>query len=87
MEFLRRIREQLRQVWQGMSFARQTLLVAVVIASLALIGIVGYWAFQPDYRILYSGLSPDDEVARQVRRPRQIERHLQWRAALENPQA
>jgi flagellar M-ring protein FliF len=63
MDFFRRLTAQLRQLWLGMSFGRRTtfvLLIAILIASVA--G-VGYWASQPDYRVLYSDLSVEDAGA------------------------
>ena len=63
MDFLRRLTTQLRQLWQGMSFARRvTFVVLAAVFTAAVVG-VGFWASQPDYRVLYSGLSLEDAGA------------------------
>ena len=63
MRFLQRVAEQLKQVWLGMSMARRVGFVVLSALCLAVIVGVGYWASQPDYRVLYSGLSVDDASA------------------------
>ncbi len=63
MRFLQRVAEQLKQVWLGMSMARRVSFVVLSALCLAVIVGVGYWASQPDYRVLYSGLSVDDASA------------------------
>jgi flagellar M-ring protein FliF len=63
MEFLRRLSQQLRQIWQGLSWARRVGILFLTGTCAALIIGVGYWASQPDYRVLYSNLSPEDAGA------------------------
>lgn len=63
MDFFRRLLLQLRQIWQGMSWPRRMGLVILTGMSAALVAGVGYWASQPDYRVLYSGLTADDAGA------------------------
>lgn len=63
MEFLRRLYQQLRLIWTGMSVpARIGLGAFAGVALLLLIG-VGFWAAQVDYRVLYSNLSAEDAAA------------------------
>src|SRR5947209_3092750 len=63
MEFLQRLRQQLQQIWQGMSAPRRVLFVALTLVCGAIIAGVGYWAAQPDLRVLFSGLAPEDAAA------------------------
>jgi flagellar M-ring protein FliF len=63
MRFLKRVMEQFNQVWLGMSVSRRIVLSVCAAASLATIIGVGYWASQPDYRVLFSGLAPEDAGA------------------------
>src|SRR5438093_8568460 len=63
MEFLRRLWQQLTQIWAGMSTARRVSVVLVSAVSLGVIVGVGYWAAQPEYRLLYSGLATEDAAA------------------------
>src|SRR5690242_18801383 len=63
MEFLQRLAQQLRELWQGMSTTRRIALVGVGISLVALIGAVGYFASQEEYRLLYYGLAPEDAGA------------------------
>lgn len=60
MEFFRRLAQQIRDVWQSMSGTSRMVLSVVAVLSAGLIGAVAYWAYQPDYRNLYTGLPPDD---------------------------
>jgi flagellar M-ring protein FliF len=63
MQTLQQIREQLRRVWLGMSLGgRVSFVVLTAICAAAIIG-VGYWAAQPDYRVLFSELSAEDSGA------------------------
>src|SRR5262245_28342252 len=63
MEFLRRLQQQLRDIWQEMDLSRRILLVLLTLVSVATIIAVGYWAATPDYAILYSGLTLEDAGA------------------------
>jgi flagellar M-ring protein FliF len=63
MEFLRRLQEQLRQIWRGMSVPRRVALALVTLVSVLAIAAVVYWAGQAEYRTLYSGLAPEDAAA------------------------
>ena len=63
MEFLQRYWQQGRQVWLGMSLGRRILFSVVAALSVAAVVGVGYWASQPDYRVLYSELSAEDAGA------------------------
>jgi flagellar M-ring protein FliF len=63
MDWFRRSFQPLLQSWQQMSMARRAgLLLVVGIAGAVIVG-VGIWATQPDYRMLYSGLAPEDAGA------------------------
>jgi flagellar M-ring protein FliF len=55
--------QQLHQLWESMSPVRRVGMVAVLLAAMAVVLGVGYWASQPDYRVLYTGLSADDAAA------------------------
>src|SRR5579871_5362671 len=63
MRFLQRLTQQLTQVWLGMSVPRRVSLVVLAALCLATVIGVGYWAAQPDYQVLYSGLGPEDAGA------------------------
>src|SRR5579883_2961570 len=63
MEFLRRVAQQFRQIWQGMSWARRIGILVLTGLCVALVGGVAYWASQPDFRVLYTNLSPEDAGA------------------------
>lgn len=55
--------QQLRQLWNGMSLARRAAMLGVLALAMAVVLGVGYWASQPDYRVLFTGLSPEDAGA------------------------
>jgi flagellar M-ring protein FliF len=63
MRFFRQLFEQLRVIYQGMSRPRRIALL--VLSGLCVIAIlaVGFYTYQTDYQILYSGLSPEDAGA------------------------
>src|SRR5437870_5592437 len=63
MDFLQRLVQQVKAVWLGMSLARRVGLVLLTAVCVAAIAGVGYWAAQPDYRVLFSGLSVEDAGA------------------------
>src|SRR5579884_2125 len=63
MQFLRQLIDQFRQLWRGMSLWRRIGLTTLTAACIAAIIGVGIWASQPDYRVLYSGLSAEDAGA------------------------
>ena len=60
---LQRYWQQGKQVWLGMSLGRRVLFMVVAAVSIAAVVGVGYWASQPDYRVLYSELSAEDAGA------------------------
>lgn len=63
MRFFQQLALQLKQVWEGMSVAGRLGFATLAVVCLAAIGGVGYWASQPDYRVLFSGMSPEDAGA------------------------
>src|SRR5581483_405310 len=63
MDPLRSITQQLRQVWQGLSGGQRVALVLAALIAVGLVLGVGYWASQPDFRVLYAGLSEEDAGA------------------------
>src|SRR5690349_1187463 len=63
MDFFRRLAQQLRDVWAGMSAARRTLFVVVALLLALLIGGVFYYRSQTEWAVLYSNLTPDDAQA------------------------
>lgn len=63
MEFLRRVSQQFRQIWQGMSWARRIGILFLTGLCVALVAGVAYWASQPDFRVLYTNLAPEDAGA------------------------
>jgi flagellar M-ring protein FliF len=60
MEFLRKLTQQLRQLWQQMGKAQKIAAVLAVGASVALLGGVGYWTSQADYQVLCLGLTAEE---------------------------
>lgn len=63
MRFFQRFAEQLKQVWLGTSAVGRIGFVITTMTCLAAIAGVGYWASQPDFRVLFSGISPEDAGA------------------------
>jgi flagellar M-ring protein FliF len=63
MDFLRRLYRQLRDVWLGLSVPRRIALATIVVVSLLAIAAVTYYAVQPEWRVLFSGLAPEDAQA------------------------
>jgi len=63
MDFFRRLAQQLREVWAGMSTARRGLFVAVAVLLAALVGGALYYRSQPEWAVLYSNLTEDDAQA------------------------
>jgi flagellar M-ring protein FliF len=64
MDFFRRLAQQLREVWAGMSTARRALSVGVALLVVALLaGLYFYNRGQADWAVLYSHLSPDEAQA------------------------
>ena len=63
MDFLRRVAQQLREVWAGMSTARRGVFVAVAALLMALVGGALYYRSQPEWAVLYSNLTEDDAQA------------------------
>ncbi len=52
--------EQVITAWRSLSRWGQVLLVAAAVLGLVVTGLVFYWAAQPEYRLLFGGLSPED---------------------------
>ncbi len=52
--------QQLLQLWGAMSPARRVGMVAVLALAMAAVLGIGYWAAQPDYRLLFADLSAED---------------------------
>lgn len=63
MAFLQRLWQQLTQVWRGMSLSRKVLFSALTVLCVVVLGAVGYWISQSEYRVLYSELAPEDAGA------------------------
>jgi flagellar M-ring protein FliF len=63
MGYLNTISKQLADLWKGMSPGRRFGLLLVSLVSVAVVLGVGYWASQPDYRVLYAGLTVEDSSA------------------------
>jgi flagellar M-ring protein FliF len=60
---MRALVKQLKGIWQGMSGGQRLILLLVSLLSVAIVLGVSYWAAQPDYRVLYSGLAEEDSPA------------------------
>jgi flagellar M-ring protein FliF len=60
---MRGLVQQLKGIWQGMSGGQRLILLLVSLVSVAVVLGVSYWAAQPDYRVLFSGLSEEDSAA------------------------
>jgi flagellar M-ring protein FliF len=63
MRFFRQLFEQLRAIYQGMSRPRRYALLGLSGLCVFAILAVGFYAYQTDYQILYSGLSAEDAGA------------------------
>ncbi len=63
MDFLRRLQQQLAQIWQQMSLVQRVALVLLGALSLAVVIGVGFWSARTEYRVLFSGLSAEDAGA------------------------
>jgi flagellar M-ring protein FliF len=63
MNFFQRIGQQIADIWRGMSQTRKIMTVFFTVLTLGLILGIGYFASQPDYRVLYSNLPPEDSGA------------------------
>lgn len=63
MRFFRQLLDQLRAIYQGMSRPRRLALLVLTGVCVATIAGVGFFAFQTDYQVLYSGLSAEDAGA------------------------
>src|SRR5260370_38478294 len=63
MEFIRSLSLQFGQFWQSVGPGRRLAIGTVVIVCLALMLGVSYWAIQPDYRVLFANLAPEDAAA------------------------
>jgi len=63
-EFLQRLAEQMRSLWQGMDPRQKTISSLLVFGTLGCLIWVAAWAGRPEYEMLYSGL--DQTTAAQV---------------------
>jgi flagellar M-ring protein FliF len=63
MDFAQQLTQQMKQVWKGLSPGRRLALGVMAAVCAAIVAGVFYWAAQPDYRVLYSGLSVEDAAA------------------------
>lgn len=63
MDFFRRLAQQLRDVWAGMSAARRVVFVAVALLLVALVAGVFYYRAQPEWAVFYSNLTQEDAQA------------------------
>jgi flagellar M-ring protein FliF len=63
MEPLRKLNQQLRQVWDGMSRMQRAVVAVATAASAVLLGSVLYWGSQPEYQLLFGGLAAEDAGA------------------------
>src|SRR5438552_2754357 len=63
MRFLNQLREQFRKIYLGMSPARRATFIALTVCCLGVVGWVAYYAMQTEYRVLFSGLGPEDAGA------------------------
>lgn len=63
MNSLTQLGQRLKLLWQGMSPARRTVTVAVLLLGVVGILAFAYWASQPNYQVLFSGLAPEDSGA------------------------
>lgn len=63
MELLRRLNQQVRQIWLSMSFANRALFALITVVILITLFGVAFWAGQAEYRPLFSGLTPEDASA------------------------
>jgi flagellar M-ring protein FliF len=50
----------LKHVWQQAGMGHRVMLVGIVLGFLAITGVLIFWASQPEFALLYSGLNPED---------------------------
>jgi flagellar M-ring protein FliF len=63
MRFFQQLSQQLQQVWRETTVAGRMGFIVLSAICLAAIGGVAYWSSQPDYRVLFSSMSPEDAGA------------------------
>ena len=63
MDEQRRLTTQLKQFWTRQGVAAQVIYGGTVLGLLGLVVWVANWAARPDYRVLFSGLQPEDAGA------------------------
>jgi flagellar M-ring protein FliF len=56
MDILARI----NAIWQNISFVQRTILITAIVSALLISGLVAHWVAQPDMRLLYHDLQPDN---------------------------
>ena len=55
--------DDLKQKWHGMPGRSRGLLIAGMVMIFALVAVLGWWAYRPDYQILFADLAPRDAAA------------------------
>ena len=60
MDFLRKLTEQLQQIWRQMSRSQKAAIVLATGASVVVIAAVAYWSSQTEYQVLCVGQSAEE---------------------------
>ena len=55
--------DQVRAAWESLTLKQQMSLVLSAALTVLLVGTVVWWARQPDWTVLYTGLQPKDAQA------------------------
>lgn len=63
MQVLSMLGKQIAEIWKQFGVNQKVSIVLAILVTLGLIGGVMYWSVQPDFRLLYSGLSLKDASA------------------------
>lgn len=63
MDFFRRLRDQVAEIWAGMTPTARAAVAGMVVLCVGLVGAVVLWSGQTEYRVLLSGLIAEDAAA------------------------
>lgn len=62
-EFWQKLREQVGKIWGEMSWLQRLAAIATVLLAVGLVTTAVWWSSQPEYRVLYAELSPEEAGA------------------------
>lgn len=55
--------DNLKQKWDGLALASRTSLIVGLLFIVAMMALLGWWAYRPDYQVLFADLAPRDAAA------------------------